>query len=111
MRTPQVVIILAFLGTPAICAPLLARFRSRFSRGLWLSVASIVCAAPLAAPWIVAGSASPLATWLVVIIGGITMIRAIGWLACPRQELGLVRTLLVLTVWPALEIEDVGVRL
>jgi hypothetical protein len=39
------------------------------------------------------------------------MIRAIDWLAHPRQEGDLIRIWLALTVWPALEIEDVGIRL
>jgi len=50
-------------------------------------------------------------TWLVGILGGIVMIRAIDWLARPRLEGDLIRVWLVLTVWPALEIGDVAIRL
>ena len=36
------------------------------------------------------------------------MLKAIDWLSRPRQEGELIRVWLVLTFWPALEIEDVG---
>jgi hypothetical protein len=60
---------------------------------------------------VVVGHASPLATWLVAILGGIGMVRTIDWLAHPRQEGDLVRVWLALSCWPGLAIEDVGIRL
>jgi hypothetical protein len=48
---------------------------------------------------------------LIGIAGAITCVRAIGWLARPRFADDRLRVFLTLTVWPALEIEDVGVRL
>jgi hypothetical protein len=49
-----------------------------------------------------------LVLWLVAIQGAIVALRAIDWLADPRGEDSLVRVWLALTVWPGLEIEDVG---
>jgi len=96
---------------PALFAPVLVRLRGRISPGVWGLCAALLCLAPLTAQWIAVGRASPLVTWLVGILGGIVMIRAIDWLARPRQDGDLIRVWLVLTVWPALEIEDVGIRL
>jgi len=111
MITARVVTILAVLGMPALVAPVLVRLRGRIPPGPWGLCAILLCLEPLAAPWVVSGLASPLATWLVGILGGIVMIRVIDWLARPRLEGNLIRVWLVLTVWPALEIEDVGIRL
>jgi len=109
MTTGRVAAVLAILAVPALCAPLLARARSRMPRRLWCSCAGLIAVAPLAVPWVVARRASPLSVWLVAIAGAITMVKAIDWLSRPRQEQDLIRVWLVLTVWPALAIEDVGV--
>jgi len=111
MTAAKVAIIMAALGMPALFAPGLVRVRGRIPPGVWGFCAALLCLAPLAAPWVLAGRGSPLGTWLVGIVGGIVMIRAIDWLARPRQKGDLIRIWLVLTVWPALEIEDVGIRL
>ena len=63
--------------------------------------------------WRLPGSSpavSPLRAWLVAIAGGIVMVRSIDWLA-GRGRGRLMRVWLVLTVWPALQIEDVAVPL
>jgi hypothetical protein len=111
MTPARITTILALLTLPALCAPVLARLRGQLPGRTWGFLASLTCLVPLSAPWIVAGRVSPLVTWLVAIIGGIAMIRAIDWLASPRQQGNLIRVWLVLTVWPGLEIEDVGIRL
>ena len=68
----------------------------------------LVCLAPLAAPWAFVGtSTAPLTIWLVAIAGGIVMLKAVDWLARPRHVDQRVRVWLVLTFWPALQIEDV----
>lgn len=99
---------LAALGTPALLAPRLVRIRSRlpaFSANL---LGAIICLVPLAAPWgLVGTTAAPLTIWLVAIAGGIVMLKAIDWLVRPRQQDERMRVWLVLTFWPALQIEDV----
>jgi len=103
--------ILTALGTPALLAPVLVRARSRIPTIIRSLCGMLICLAPLAAPWgLVGTSASPLMIWLVAIAGGIVMLKAIDWLVHPRQEDELVRVWLVLTFWPALEIEDVLIR-
>jgi hypothetical protein len=72
---------------------------------------TITCLIPLAAPWLLAGDASPLVVWNVTIAGGIVMLKAIDWLWRPRQSDDLVRVWLALSFWPALQIEDVAVPL
>jgi hypothetical protein len=74
-------------------------------------LALLVCLTPLAAPWCAVGRVSPLSTWLVAIAGGIAMLKAIDWLARPRDEAHLVRVSLALSIWPCLQVEDVGIRL
>jgi hypothetical protein len=111
MTPTRLATMLAMLAMPALFAPFLARVRGRISARAWSSCATLLCFEPLLAPWIVSGRASPLATWLVAIAGGIVMIRATDWLLNPRLEGDLIRVWLALTVWPALEIEDVGIRL
>jgi hypothetical protein len=46
---------------------------------------------------------------LIAILGGIVMLKAIDWLANPRQQRDRVRVWLALTFWPTLEIEEVGI--
>ena len=41
----------------------------------------------------------------------IMALKAFDWLAHPRSNAGLVRVWLALTIWPALQIEDVGIRI
>jgi hypothetical protein len=110
MTTARVTIILALLLMPAVCASVLARGWAGTRRAPWRLAAAVVCLVPLGAPWIVAGRARPVVTWLIAILGGIAMIRAIDWFANPRQEGDLVRIWLALTVWPGLQIEEVGIR-
>ena len=59
----------------------------------------------------VVGTGRPGFTMIVAILGGIVMLKAIDWLANPRHEDEPLRVLLALTFWPALQIEDVGVRI
>jgi MBOAT, membrane-bound O-acyltransferase family len=103
--------ILAVLGAPAAFAPLLVWAGGRIPNWSQRLFATITCLLPLAAPWLLAGDASPLAVCLVTIAGGIVMIKAIDWLARPRQTDDLARVWLVLSFWPALQIEDVAVSL
>jgi hypothetical protein len=111
MSSARVIAILALLALPAFSAPVLVRFRGQVSRLLWALAAALICLAPLLAPWIIASRVSPLVAWLVAIQGGIIMVRAIDWLVDPRQQSHFIRVWLALTVWPGLEIEDVGVPL
>jgi hypothetical protein len=50
-------------------------------------------------------------TWLFGIAGTITSIRAIEWLTRPRFASDRLRVILALTIWPALDIGEVGVRI
>lgn len=111
MLAARILVVLASLGFPAIFAPLLVRARGRIPGWLWTLFAIVICVIPLAAPWLIIGVASRLTVWLVAIAGGIVMIKAIDWLARPRKSHDLIRVWLVLTFWPALQIEDVAVRL
>ena len=111
MLAAQILIVLASLAFPAIFAPLLVRAGGRIHGRLWTLFATVICVVPLAAPWCLIGYASRLTVWLVTIAGGIVMIKAIDWLARPRNGDELIRVWLVLTFWPALQIEDVAVRL
>src|SRR5262249_29924308 len=100
----RVLVILGVLGVPAVCAPLLVRARGRLPSRLWRLLAAIIVLIPLSAPWLLVKSRRPLVPCLVAILGGIVMLKAIDWLARPRQEGALVRVGLALTFWPALEI-------
>ena len=111
MSAVRILIVLASLGFPALFAPLLARARGRIPAPLWMLFATVICLIPLAAPWLLIGDASRLSVSLVTIAGGIVMIKAIDWLARPRNSHDLIRVWLVLTFWPALQIEDVAVPL
>jgi hypothetical protein len=107
----KVVAILSALGTPALLALLLVRARGRLPARWWTRLAGVVCLVPLSAPWALAGTRHSLAIVLVAILGGIVMLKAIDWLACPRQADQPVRVWLALTFWPSLQIEDVGIRI
>jgi hypothetical protein len=48
---------------------------------------------------------------LIAILGGVVMLKAIDWLSNPRCRDQPWRVRLALSFWPALEIEDVGVRI
>jgi hypothetical protein len=110
MTVARYLAVLAVLGVPALLAPPLAAARCRLRARAWNSAALLVCVVPLAAPWMVVGRARPLYVWLVAVAGGIVMLKAIDWLLRPRREGDLVRVWLALTVWPALQIEDVAAR-
>jgi hypothetical protein len=103
--------ILTALGTPALLAPVLVRAQTRIPTIIRRLCATSICLVPMAAPWVLIGSsASRLTIWLVAIAGGIVMLKAIDWLVQPRRESEIVRVWLVLTFWPALQIEDVLIR-
>jgi hypothetical protein len=111
MTAQRVIAIIAILSVPALCAPLLARARGMMRPKLWLFAAAIVSLIPVAAPWLTAGVTSPLTTLLIAIVGTIGAIRAIDWLAHPRYADDRLRVILALSVWPALEVDDVLIRL
>jgi hypothetical protein len=111
MTAVRVAIVLAALGLPSLLAPLLVRFRRRRPGAPWRILAAIVCLVPLSAPCVLFGTGRPGVTMLIAILGGIVMLKAIDWLANPRREDERLRVRLALTFWPALEIEDVGVRI
>jgi MBOAT, membrane-bound O-acyltransferase family len=106
-----VVATLAVLAAPSVCAQALVGVRRRIPRWAWTGCAAGVCLVPLAAPWFGDRSQSPLGVALLAVAGGIVMIKAIGWLVRPRYADDLVRVALALSVWPALDVEDVGIRL
>ncbi len=111
MLAAQILMVLASLGFPALFAPLLVRARRRIPGRLWTLLATVICMVPLAAPWLLKGAASRLTVCLVTIAGGIVMLKAIDWLARPRSADDSIRVWLVLTFWPALQIEDVAIGL
>jgi hypothetical protein len=111
MTAQRVTAIVALLSVPALCAPALARARGAMPPKMWLIAAIIVCSMPVLAPWLGVGVTSPLAIWLIAIVGAIGALRAIDWLARPRYTDETLRVTLALSVWPALEIDDVGIRL
>ena len=84
---------------------------AQFPRSLYCGCAAIVCVIPLSAPWLLSGRTSTLTVWLAAIAGGIVMLKAIDWLRSPGQSHELVRVWLALSLWPALQIEDVAVPL
>ena len=102
---------LAVLVAPAVFAPILVRSGGRVPARLHQICAMILRVIPMAAPWLLARDASPLVVWLVTIAGGIVMLKTIDWLARPRQLGARLRVWLALTIWPALQIEDVAVPL
>jgi len=110
MTTVRIIAVLVALATPALWAPLLAAARYQLGRGLWTSCAALVCVVPLAAPWPIAWRAPDWLVWLVTIAGAIATLKAFDWLAHPRPKTGLVKVWLALTIWPALQIEDIGIR-
>ncbi len=100
--------ILTALLAPALLAPFLVSARGRIPAFLSKICETLICLTPLMAPWPLSGTlASPLAIWLVAIAGAIVALKAIGWLSRPRQPGDFARVWLFLTIWPALEIEDV----
>ena len=111
MLAARILLVLATLGFPAVFAPILVHASARITRRLWTFFATIICLVPMTAPWLLVGYASRLTVWLVTVAGGIVMIKAIDWLSRPRRTHDLVRVWLVLTFWPALQIEDVAVPL
>jgi hypothetical protein len=111
MMAMRAAAVLTALGTPAVLAPVLIRGRGRVPSILANLCGALICLAPLAAPWALAGaSASPLMIWLVAIAGAIVMLKAIDWLVHPRHQDERTRVWLVLTFWPALEIDDVLIK-
>jgi hypothetical protein len=111
MTALRVVATLAVLAAPSVCAQILVRARNRIRGWAWLGCAAGICVVPLTAPWFCDRTSNPLGTALLAIAGGIVMIKSIGWLACPRYPDDRVRVALALSVWPALDVEDVGIRL
>ena len=111
MAAIRVAFVLVVLGVPSLLAPLLVRFRPRIPAPLWRSLAVIVCLVPLSAPFAWVRTDRPGHTVLIAILGGIVMLKAIDWLSNPRHEDQPLRVWLALSFWPALEIEDVGVRI
>jgi hypothetical protein len=104
MTAARIVGALALLGVPAALAPLLVRAGERTPISLRRMCAAMICAAPLLAPWLLVGRASPRSVCLVTIAGGIVMLKAIDWLASPRQTHDRARVWLSLSVWPALQL-------
>jgi hypothetical protein len=111
MTLARILAILIVLGFPAIFAPVLVRAGRRIPKWLQRLLGTIICLLPLAAPWLTARNSSLLTVWLIAIAGGIVTLKAIDWLVRPRRSDDLVRVWLVLTIWPALQIEDVAVPL
>jgi hypothetical protein len=111
MTTARILAVLAVLVVPAAFAPVLIRIGTRLPNWSRRLLATLICLLPLAAPWLLWSDASPLAICLAAIAGGIVMIKAIDWLIRPRRANELLRVWLSLTVWPALQIEDVAVPL
>jgi MBOAT, membrane-bound O-acyltransferase family len=111
MLAARFLAVLVVLGFPAIFAPLLVHARRWVPNCPHCLCVTITCLIPLAAPWLLAGDASPLVVWHVTIAGGIVMLKAIDWLSRPRLSDDLVRVWLALSFWPALQIEDVAVPL
>jgi hypothetical protein len=111
MTVQRVIAIVAILIVPALCAPALARARGTMRPKLWLVAAIIVCMVPVSAPWLSIGVGSPRTTCLVATVGTIGAIRVLGWLAHPRYADDRLRVILALSVWPALEVDDVLIRL
>jgi hypothetical protein len=103
--------VLVALGVPSLSAPLLVRFGRRLPRRVWRSFGFIICLVPALAPLAWIPSNRPGMTMLIAIAGGIVALKAIDWLANPRFEDQPWRVWLSLTLWPALQIEDVGVRI
>lgn len=105
--------VLLLLISPALLGPRLAelaRRRPATSLASWLPSA-ILCLVPAAAPWVLVGAAGPIVLLIVAIAGVVVMLKAIDWLAHPRFEDDRPRVALALSVWPALWIEDVGIRI
>jgi MBOAT, membrane-bound O-acyltransferase family len=111
MSAPRVLSFLVVLGVPSLLAPVLVRFGWSLPGPVRRSLASIVCLVPLSAPFLWGPTNHPWITMLIAILGGIVMLKAIDWLAYPRYEDQPLRVWLALTFWPALQIEDVGVRI
>ncbi len=109
MMVNQIAAVLGVLGTPAWLAPVLVRIRGRIPSRLWTFLAAIICLVPLSAPYWLVGIRSLRIVMVTAILAGIIMLKAIDWLAAPRDGGDRVRVWLALTFWPALEIEDVAV--
>jgi hypothetical protein len=107
----RILAVLVVLGFPGAFAPVLVRAAARIPKRSRRPLVTMTCLIPLAATWLLPGDTSPLVVWLVTIAGGIVMIKTIDWLARPRRSDDLARVYLTLTVWPALQIEDVAVPL
>jgi hypothetical protein len=111
MAALRMIAIVAALSVPALCAPALARARATMRPKLWLLAGTIVCLLPVSAPWFGVGMTGRLMTWLIAIAGAIGAVRTVGWLARPRYADDRLRVMLALSVWPALEVDDVMIRL
>jgi MBOAT, membrane-bound O-acyltransferase family len=103
--------VLGVLSTPALAAPLLLAARGRLAASAWSATAVALCVIPLAAPWLLVGQLRPLAVFAVSVAGAVVMLKTVDWLARPRYEDDLPRVWLALSLWPALQIEDVLIRL
>jgi len=111
MTVQRMIAIVAVLSVPAVCAPALVRARGAVPPRVWLLAAAVVSLIPVSAPWFSVGMTDPVVTWLTGIAGTIVALRAAGWLARPRYADDRKRVILALTVWPALEVSDVGIPL
>ncbi len=111
MSALRIVVLLFAVGSPSVLAPLLVRFGRGLPRPLWRFFGFIICLVPSLAPLAWMPSNRPGITMLIAILGGIVAIKAIDWLSNPRHEDQPLRVWLALTFWPALQIEDVGVRI
>lgn len=109
MMATRVVAVLIALATPGLFAPFLARLQGKIPAGLWTLQAGIICIVPLSAPFWLIRIRNSRIIFLIGILGGIVMIKAIDWLASPQGLGNPLRVLLALTFWPGLEIEDVAV--
>lgn len=103
--------ILITLGVPALLAPPLARLGRRLPVPVRWAIAALVCIVPMTAPLACDRTRHPGSTLLVAILGAIVALKTIDWLANPRHEDQPWRVRLALTIWPGLQIEDVGVRI
>jgi hypothetical protein len=107
----RVAFVLIALGVPSLSAPLLVRHGTGLPRPVWRFFAFLICLAPALAPLAWIPSQRPAIAMLIAIAGGIVALKAIDWLSDPRCEDQPLRIWLALAIWPALQIEDVGVRI
>jgi MBOAT, membrane-bound O-acyltransferase family len=111
MMALRAAFVLIALGIPALLAPILVRRGRGLSVQVRTFLAFIVCLVPSTAPLACDPANHPGTTFLIAILGGIVTLKAIDWLSNPRHEDQHLRVRLALAFWPALQIEDVGVRI